>query len=124
MLYAAAAIVVILISVPVIVWTRGGAPVKDPGTIPSPAAVATPEATKKAESPTSASASATLSFGIAPWGEVYVDGKKEGVAPPLNTVQVTPGKHMIEIKNTTFSPYQQTVDLKPGEQLKIRHKFL
>ncbi len=51
MLYAAAALVVILISVPVIVWTRGGAPVKDPGMIPSPTAVATPEATTKAESP-------------------------------------------------------------------------
>ncbi len=122
-LTVAAALVVILISVPVIVWTTG-APAKDPGTIPSPTAVAKPETTKKTESPTSASTSATLSFGIAPWGEVYVDGKKEGIAPPLNTVQVAPGKHLIEIKNTSFSPYQQTVDLKPGEQLKIRHKFL
>ena len=125
MLTVAAALVVILISVPVIVWTTGRAPAKeDPGTIPQPAAIATPEVTKKAESPTSASTPATLSFGIAPWGEVYVDGKKEGVAPPLNIVQVAPGKHEIEIKNTSFSPHQQTVDLKPGEQLKIRHKFL
>ncbi len=124
MLTVAAAVVVILISVPVIVWTTGRAPVKDPGTIQSPTAVATPDATKKAESPTSASTPATLSFGIAPWGEVYVDGTKKGVAPPLNIVQVAPGKHVIEIKNTSFSPHQQTVDLKPGEQLKIRHKFL
>jgi len=124
MLTVAAALVVILISVPVIVWTTGRAPVKDPTTIPSPTSIATPEVTTKAESPTSASTPATLSFGIAPWGEVYVDGKKKGVAPPLNIVQLAPGTHVIEIRNTSFPPYQQNVDLKPGEQLKIRHKFL
>ena len=124
MLTVAAALVVILISVPVIVWTTGRAPVKDPTTIPSPTSIATPDVTTKAESPTSASTPATLSFGIAPWGEVYVDGKKKGVAPPLNIVQLAPGTHVIEIRNTSFPPYQQNVDLKPGEQLKIRHKFL
>ena len=124
MLYGAAALIVILISVPIIVWTTGRAPAKDSRTIPSPTSVATPEVATKAESPAPASTPATLSFGIAPWGEVYVDGQKKGVAPPLNIVQVAPGKHLIEIKNTSFSPYKQTVDLKPGEQLKIRHKFL
>jgi len=52
-----------------------------------------------------------------------VDGNKKGVSPPLNSVQVAPGKHQIEIRNTSFPPYQQTVDLKPGELLKIKHKF-
>ena len=41
----------------------------------------------------------------------------------MNNLQVPPGKHQIEIRNTTFPPYKQSVDLKPGEQLKIRHKF-
>ena len=157
MLYVAAALVVILISVPVILWKTGGTPIKDPGAVPSPAPVATPEVTKKAgapaetkkaetpvaakkaETPAPASedqkktettttpekpaAQATVSLGIAPWGEVYVDGNKKGVSPPLNSLQVSPGKHQIEIRNTTFSPYKQTVDLKPGEQLKIKHKF-
>ncbi|MCX5839773.1 MAG: PEGA domain-containing protein [Deltaproteobacteria bacterium] len=68
--------------------------------------------------------SATVSLGIAPWGEVYVDGQKKGVSPPLNKLRVAPGKHTIEIRNTTFPPYKQTVDLKPGEQLRIKHKFL
>ena len=166
MLYVAAALIVILISVPVIVWKIGGAPAKGPGTVPSSTSVATPETTKKAETPAVAkkaetpakakkvkirevdkkagtptpvsedqkktetattpekpAASATVSLGIAPWGEVYVDGNQKGVSPPLNSLQVAPGKHEIEIRNTTFSPYKQTVDLKPGEQLKIKHKF-
>ena len=140
MLSGAAALIVILISVPVIVWMRGGPPAEDSRTIPSPTSIATPEVAKKAETPAPASkqqkktetatnvempaTSATLSFGIAPWGEVYVDGDKKGVSPPLNNLQVAPGKHLIEIRNTSFPPYKQTVDLKPGEQLKIRHKFL
>jgi hypothetical protein len=141
MLYVAAALIVILISVPVIVWRTGGVPEKDPGTVQLPTSVATQEATrkietpaeakkvkalaeaKKAETPGKPAAPATVSLGIAPWGEVYVDGNKKGVSPPLNSLQVAPGKHQIEIRNTTFSPYKQTVDLKPGEQLKIKHKF-
>jgi serine/threonine-protein kinase len=82
-----------------------------------------PEDPKKAEAPKAPEKPTSLSLGISPWGEVYVDGNKKGVSPPINTVSVTPGKHEIEIRNTTFPPYKQTVDLKPGEQLKIRHKF-
>lgn len=85
----------------------------------APAAAPSDQKKPGAETP----ASATVSLGVAPWGEVYVDGNKRGVSPPLNMVQVTPGKHEIEIRNTTFSPFKQTVDLKPGEQFKIRHKF-
>jgi class 3 adenylate cyclase len=148
MRYVAAVLIVILISVPVFIWKTGGAPAKDPGTVPSPTSVAMPEVTrkakasakaKKAETPAASSedqkktdtattpempaAPAMVSLGIAPWGEVYVDGNKMGVSPPLNSLQVEPGKHLIEIRNTTFSSYKQTVDLKPGEQLKIKHKF-
>jgi len=176
MLYVAAALVVILISVPVILWRTGGTPEKDPGAVPLPTAVVTPEVSKEAETSTKAkkveapviakkaeipaenrkveapaeikmaetpapatedqkktetaktpekpaAPAATVSIGIAPWGEVYVDGIKKGVSPPLNSLQVAPGKHQIEIRNTTFAPYTQTVDLKPGEQLKIKHKF-
>jgi hypothetical protein len=122
-LYGAAAVVVILISVPIIVWTTGGVPVKDATTTPSSTSIATAEPTTKAESPSPASTPTTLSFGIAPWGEVYVDGQKKGIAPPLNVVDVEPGKHLVEIRNTAFPPYKQAVELKPGEELKIRHKF-
>jgi hypothetical protein len=157
--YGAAVVIVILISVPVIVWTMRGTPAKDPQTIPlptsipSPTSVAIPEAGKAAgpsdqvkelpqqttsapaleeqkksgETATTVEATvkpAVLSFGIAPWGEVYVDGSKKGVSPPLSSLKVAPGSHVIEIRNTSFSSYKQTVNLKPGEQLKIRHKFL
>ncbi|MFA5372269.1 MAG: adenylate/guanylate cyclase domain-containing protein, partial [Sideroxydans sp.] len=36
---------------------------------------------------------------IQPWGEIYLDGKKQGVSPPLLEMQVVPGKHTLEIRN-------------------------
>jgi class 3 adenylate cyclase len=62
-------------------------------------------------------------FAVTPWGEVYVDGKRQGVSPPLTSVSIAPGKHRIEIKNTAFPPYSQTYEIKPNEKLKISHKF-
>lgn len=68
-------------------------------------------------------AKANINFTVLPWGEVFIDGKKKGVSPPLKKIKLSPGKHRIEIKNATFSPYRKTVQLKAGESMKIRHKF-
>jgi serine/threonine-protein kinase len=66
---------------------------------------------------------ATVMLAISPWGEVYVDGKRVGISPPLSTLQLEAGKHEVEIRNLAFAPYRDTVNLKPGQSLKIRHKF-
>ena len=66
---------------------------------------------------------ASVSFAVAPWGEVYLDGKKQGVSPPMDTLSVTPGEHEIEIRNSSFSPYTVNIQVKADEQLKIKHKF-
>ena len=50
------------------------------------------------ESPQQSGGSALLSFAITPWGEVYVDGKKAGAAPPLKELKISAGKHVIEIR--------------------------
>jgi serine/threonine-protein kinase len=68
-------------------------------------------------------AKATVMLAISPWGEVYVDGNSVGVSPPLTTLQLASGKHKVEIRNQAFAPYRDTVNLKPGKSLKIRHKF-
>lgn len=70
-----------------------------------------------------AQAKATVSFAISPWGEIFVDGKRVGVSPPLTTLRLDAGKHQVEVRNQAFAPYRDTVNLKPGQSLKIRHKF-
>jgi len=71
----------------------------------------------------SASGSATVGFTVLPWGEVFINGKRHGVAPPLKDVVLSPGRYKIEIKNTDFEPHVQVVDVKPGSSIRIRHRF-
>jgi hypothetical protein len=68
-------------------------------------------------------AEAQVSVAVTPWGEVYLDGRMQGVSPPLAELHITPGKHEIEIRNTTFQAYTQKIHVKAGEKIKIKHKF-
>ncbi|MGH8672158.1 MAG: PEGA domain-containing protein [Burkholderiales bacterium] len=66
---------------------------------------------------------ATLRLAITPWGEVYVDGQRRGVSPPLRLLKLSPGKHKIEIKNASFKGYNASIDLKTGAEVTVKHKF-
>jgi hypothetical protein len=93
-------------------------------TVPTPKS----EASKLAEAAPAAAALPTshtgfITLAINPWGEVYLDGKKMGVSPPLKELQVTPGKHTIEIKNTFFAGHTETLEVNLNDRFKIVHKF-
>jgi len=64
-----------------------------------------------------------VELAVAPWGEVLVDGKNRGVSPPLRTLDLTPGVHTIEIRNSTFPVHVERVKLKGGEAVKVQHRF-
>ena len=66
---------------------------------------------------------ATLVFAVTPWGEIFVNGKARGVTPPMKSIKLDPGKYKIEIRNTTFAPHIENLDLKAREELTVRHKF-
>lgn len=70
-----------------------------------------------------AQGTAVVSLAIAPWGEVYVDGEKHGVSPPLHELRISAGAHTIEVRNTTFPSHVETVRAKAGERIKIKYKF-
>jgi hypothetical protein len=101
----------------------GAAPSK-----PKPAtARAVPPPVEEIEETTGAvaevAAPATVSFAISPWGEVHIDGKLRGISPPLRNVDLTPGRHRVEIRNANFPPHIEIVDAKSGSRIRIRHKF-
>jgi serine/threonine protein kinase len=81
------------------------------------------EAKSTAKSPAAVAQPGTLSFAITPWGEIYVDGVKRGVSPPLRELKVEPGQHNITIKNGSFRPYSADIDIKPDSSNKIKYKF-
>ncbi|HEY5999273.1 MAG TPA: hypothetical protein VI078_08230, partial [bacterium] len=68
-------------------------------------------------------APAVVSLLIKPWGEVYLDGRMQGVSPPLLELQVVGGSHEIKIRNTTFPTRTVVIKVAPGEKIKIEHKF-
>jgi len=66
---------------------------------------------------------ALITLAISPWGEVVVDGKSVGVSPPLSELELAPGHHRIEIRNSGFKPYLETFELEPNQTVRIKYKF-
>jgi hypothetical protein len=92
------------------------------------AKVETPQAAQPAETTPAPPAPppvapAVITFAIAPWGEVFVDGDRVGVSPPVNEVEVAPGRRKIEIRNGNFPTYTQVVEVKAEQRFRIKHKF-
>lgn len=65
----------------------------------------------------------TVTLAIRPWGEVYVDGGKRGVSPPMKSLSLAPGKHRIEIRNGDFAPYKETIEVKSGAETTVQYVF-
>jgi len=64
-----------------------------------------------------------LEVAVAPWGDVLVDGRNRGRAPPLLVLEVPAGSHKIEIRNATSPAHVAQVEVKPGETVRIQHRF-
>ena len=94
-----------------------------PAAVTPPLPATTDRKVPAGESSVAVLAPATLGFSVLPWGEIFIDGKSQGASPPLREIKLPPGKHQIEIKNTDFPPYRQSVELKAGTSKKIQHKF-
>ncbi|MEQ1880007.1 MAG: adenylate/guanylate cyclase domain-containing protein [Burkholderiales bacterium] len=89
--------------------------------VPFPAFAGQDEQAESAAAPSASLGLITLA--ISPWGEVFVDGKRVGVSPPVNEVEVAPGARRVEIKNGKFPAFAQTVDVKVDQKVRIKHKF-
>ena len=65
-----------------------------------------------------------LSFDVTPRGEVYVDGLKVGISPPLKKLAVTPGKHRVEVKSK-IPPYAYVfrVKVEQNQSTFVKAKF-
>ncbi len=75
-----------------------------------------------ATAPTS-SRDAMIHIVALPWAEVYVDGARQGVSPPLRSIPIKPGKHRVELRNSSFPSHIETVDVRSGAEINIRHRF-
>ncbi|HYD58096.1 MAG TPA: adenylate/guanylate cyclase domain-containing protein [Burkholderiales bacterium] len=85
-------------------------------------AAAKPERAQPAAPPASA-ADGKVVVAIAPWGEVFVNGRSRGVSPPVQSIDLPAGPHKIEIRNGNFPAHVREIVVKPGEPVRIRHRF-
>ena len=92
---------------------------------PVQTAAAQPAPKPQAEAPARdpVGAAGVIQLAILPWGEVFVDGRSRGVSPPLRTLELPPGPHTVEVRNTSFPTLTQRVDVRAGAPVRIRHQF-
>ncbi len=131
-LYVAVPLAVIMFLLGAVFLHRSGSPTKHDiaATVPQPAVstVASSDANRAENSkstarPEAVADLASINFRILPWGEIYINGKKRGVSPPLTSVKLKPGKYSIEIMNSSFPTYTQAVEVKSNGNIEIKHKF-
>jgi len=82
-----------------------------------------PVVQKHVESPALAVKAGVVKLVVHPWGEIYVDGSKRGVSPPLGMLNLSPGKHQIEIRNGRFAPQKKVVEVKSGTETTMEYTF-
>jgi serine/threonine-protein kinase len=91
--------------------------VAEPPPAPPPLLAAAPPAAPAAPQ------TATLMLSVSPWGEIYVDGKRRGLASPVATIEVPPGRHRVEIRNASGPSYLANVTVQAGDTQQITHRF-
>jgi hypothetical protein len=88
---------------------------------PKPEAKESREAADKAKAP--APQPGILGFAVSPWGEVYVNGVKRGVSPPLQELALPAGRYTVELRNAEFPPHVQTITIAAGARARVQYKF-
>jgi hypothetical protein len=101
-------------SIRVDAWLRAATVDAATGTIvpPEPAARAAP-----------VPRTATLRLAVAPWAEVWVDGVRRGVTPPMTTLTLAPGERIVELRNPASEPVRRRIEAKAGQAVDLSHRF-
>lgn len=66
---------------------------------------------------------AVLEFKITPRGDVFIDGVLKGKTPPLKRLEIRPGLHSIEVRNSPYPAFRLEVNLASAEEITITHSF-
>lgn len=91
--------------------------------IDAAASPATPVAPPRARA-TPASGLQSVRVNLLPWGEIWVDGRKLGVSPPLREIQLAAGRHRLELRNASFDTHVVDIEVDASTPLHIEHRFV
>ncbi|MCP1622538.1 PEGA domain-containing protein [Pseudomonas nitroreducens] len=82
-----------------------------------------PASPSKPRSAPAPAAVGTLIVSVQPWAEVWIDGDKRGISPPLLKLQLPPGVYTVELRNPALPSYSQKVQIGSGQSVTLRHRF-
>ena len=51
------------------------------------------------------------------------DGKSLGMSPPLQSIDLPPGVHVVRFQYATYQPHTERVELRAGESRRLVHRF-
>jgi len=60
---------------------------------------------------------------VNPWANIYVDGKKIGVSPPMDNLELRPGEYQVKMENPAFRPVIKKVIVKAGSTVTLQYEF-
>ncbi len=103
--------------------TDGVAAVKQDGVLEPSAQVAQVEQLEPVAAKPAPPAKGAVALDVRPWGEVYVNGRKQGVSPPLKSLSLAPGSHRIVIKNAGLPTFSTTIRVRSGKTASVSHEF-
>ena len=66
---------------------------------------------------------ATLILAVSPRGEIYINGERAGMTPPITKFDLEPGMHRIEVRSGKRKPYLTYMTVQAGDVRRIRHDF-
>ncbi|MES2820466.1 MAG: protein kinase [Pseudomonadota bacterium] len=64
-----------------------------------------------------------LALSIAPWGEVWIDGKQYGVSPPLHELRLPEGEYRVELRNASFPTAVRQMRVTAKQRTTLQHSF-
>ena len=97
-----------------------------PSAAPTPAAppikraprVVRPQPRRDVSPPPSSAAPGRLFVNATPWGQVFVDDQLIGNTPRVG-VPVAAGTHRVRVSRDGFDPFERTVQVAPGQDLRL-----
>jgi non-specific serine/threonine protein kinase len=86
------------------------------------------EESKKIKTEGESTTETKIEFGtsrltILPWGEIWVNGQRYGVSPPVRELSLAAGSYEIELRNPGLPTETRTILIKAGENPAIYYNF-
>jgi serine/threonine protein kinase len=88
----------------------------------APPVVASTAGTRASKS-SAAPSTGVVKLNIKPWGAVFVDGRSQGVSPPLKKMILSEGRHEIKVANPNFPSHTIEIDVTKKKTSNIEYDF-